>query len=176
MNFTTRSIAAITGFISAIGTGCAGRIAGLASSRHRAPLLTAAAATLVAAASPPTAELDVAVSGLRNQRGAVMLCLTRRGAGQFLDCAHDPARVTRIVPSAAAGDIRIGGLAPGDYALLVIHDENRNGRLDKMLGLPREGFGFSRNPALRMGPPHYQDVRIAIAGKMRQAVRLTYLL
>lgn len=137
----------------------------------------AAVATLSIAASPPeTAELDVAIGGLRNQRGAVMLCLTRRGARQFLDCAHDPARVTRIVPSAAAGDIRMTGLAPGDYALLVIHDENRNGRLDKTFGLPREGFGFSRNPAMRMGPPHYQDVRFTIAGRMRHVVKLNYLL
>jgi uncharacterized protein (DUF2141 family) len=80
------------------------------------------------------------------------------------------------VPIAAAGDIRITGVAPGDYALLIIHDENRNGRLDTMLGLPREGFGFSRNPAMRMGPPHYRDVRFALAGRMRQAVRLNYLL
>ena len=53
-------------------------------------------------------------------------------------------------------------MAPGDYSLLVIHDENRNGKLDKMLGMPREGFGFSRNPAIRMGPPRYGDVRFAV--------------
>ena len=60
--------------------------------------------------------------------------------------------------------------------LLVIHDENRNGKLDTMLGMPREGFGFSRNPALRMGPPRYGDVRFAVAGHSRQAIKLKYLL
>jgi uncharacterized protein (DUF2141 family) len=139
-------------------------------------MLLAVAIMSTAASPPPTAELEVIVSGLRNGRGVVMLCLTRRGAEHFLDCAHDPARITRIVPNGAAGAIRIGGIAPGDYALLVIHDENRNGRLDKMMGIPREGFGFSRNPALRMGPPHYRDVRFALAGRMRQSVRLSYLL
>jgi uncharacterized protein (DUF2141 family) len=139
-------------------------------------MLLVAAVTSSAASPPPTAELVVSISGLRNQRGAVMLCLTRRGAKQFLDCAHDPARVTRIVPSAAAGSIRLGDVPPGDYALLVIHDENRNGRLDTMLGIPREGFGFSRNPALRMGPPHYRDVRFSPSGRTRLAVRLSYLL
>jgi uncharacterized protein (DUF2141 family) len=139
-------------------------------------LLAGAALASTAASPPPTAELDVSISGLRNTRGAVMLCLTRRGAGQFLDCAHDPARITRIVPSAATDHIVLTGAQPGYYALLVIHDENRNGRLDKMLGLPREGFGFSRNPGLRMGPPHYDDVRFVLAGHERQTVKINYLL
>ena len=105
-----------------------------------------------------------------------MLCLTQRGDSQYLACDKDPARITRVVPSAEAGAIRIAGLAPGQYALLVIHDENRNGKLDKMLGMPREGFGFSRNPALRMGPPYYGDVHFAVAGHSHQAVKLKYLL
>ena len=105
-----------------------------------------------------------------------MLCLTQRSGAQYLDCAKDPARITRVVPSAEAGAIRIAVPAPGRYALLVIHDENRNGKLDTMLGVPREGFGFSRNPALRMGPPRYGDVQFAVAGSGRQAIKLKYLL
>ena len=105
-----------------------------------------------------------------------MLCLTQRGEAQYLDCAKDPARVTRVVPSSEASAIHIAGIAPGQYALLVIHDENRNGKLDTMLGMPREGFGFSRNPALRMGPPAYGAVHFAVAGPTRQAVMLKYLL
>ena len=106
----------------------------------------------------------------------VMLCLTQRGEGKFLDCAKDPARITRVVPSKAASSIQIANLAPGEYSLLVIHDENRNGKLDTVLGMPREGFGFSRNPAIRFGPPHYGDVRFAVSGHGRQAIRLKYLL
>ncbi len=105
-----------------------------------------------------------------------MLCLTRRTEAKYLQCASDPARLTRIVSSDAAGSIRIADMVPGDYSLLVIHDENRNGRLDKMLGMPREGFGFSRNPVIRMGPPHYADVHFTVSGHARQAVKVKYLL
>ena len=35
----------------------------------------------------------------------------------------------------------------------LLHDENENSKLDTMLKIPKEGFGFSRNPAIRMGPP-----------------------
>lgn len=124
-----------------------------------------------------SAELDVAVSGLRNDHGAVMLCLTRRVDRDYLKCGDDPARITRIVRAGGAAAIRIGQLAPGDYSLLVIHDENRNGKLDTTFGIPREGFGFSRNPALRIGPPRYGDVHFPLhPGRSAQAVRVRYLL
>jgi uncharacterized protein (DUF2141 family) len=140
-------------------------------------MLALAALGSIAASPPPSAELDIAISGLRNQHGAVMLCLTRRVGASYLQCASDPARITRTIASSdAVTAIRIDRLAPGDYALLVIHDENRNGRLDTMFGMPREGFGFSRNPQLRLGPPHYGDVRFMLSGRAHQAIKLKYLL
>ncbi len=94
----------------------------------------------------------------------MILCLTRRENAQYFNRAKDPARITRTVPSGESRAIRIADVPPGGYALLVIHDENRNGKLDTLLGMPREGFGFSRNPALRMGPPHYGDVQFTVSG------------
>ena len=181
MNSITRNIAAITGSIFAIGTGCARLIAVSASSRRRrhARLMVPVAALLtIGAGLPPSAaELEVAVSGLRNQHGAVMICLTRRAGRDFLACDRDPDRVTRMVAAGEAGLIHLAGLVPGDYSLLLLHDENRNGKLDTRFGMPREGFGFSRNPALRIGPPHYADVHFPLpAGHSHQAIKVKYLL
>jgi uncharacterized protein (DUF2141 family) len=81
------------------------------------------------------------------------------------------------VPAARAAHIRLAGLAPGTWALSVIHDENDNRRLDRFMGIPTEGFGFSRNPRLRMGPPRFDEARFPVAGgQLRQTVRLHYLL
>lgn len=114
---------------------------------------------------------------MRNAKGMIMLCLTRRTQQAFLTCGEDPARVTQIVAAGQAKRIDLKELTPGEYSLLVIHDENRNGKLDTMFGMPREGFGFSRNPAIRMGPPHYADVRFAVPpGHSAQSIKLKYLL
>jgi len=129
-----------------------------------------------AASLPSTAEIEVSVSGLRNTDGAVLLCLTRRADAEYLKCANDPSRTTRVVPTAELKTIKFRGIPAGDYALLVIHDENRNGKLDTMFGMPREGFGFSRNPMIRMGPPAYRDVQFAVTGSSQQSVKLKYLL
>ena len=59
----------------------------------------------------------------------------------------------------------------------VYEDLNGNGKLDTMMGVPKEGFGFSRNPALRMGPPRYDDVHFTLPpGTSGQTVKMKYLL
>ena len=141
MSSITSNIAAITGSTSATGTICAGPTVGWASLRCRAvlPLLAIALMpVLIAASAPPAAaELAVSIIGMRNAKGAIMLCLTKRTQRAFLICGQDPARVTRIVAAPEAKRIEFTELAPGEYSLLVIHDENRNGRLDKTFGMPR---------------------------------------
>jgi uncharacterized protein (DUF2141 family) len=137
--------------------------------------LTAPFLLLALGANTPTGDLEVAVERLRNQRGVLHLCLTRNTA-HFPNCGGDPQALKRTVP-AGPGPVRFTGIAPGGYALSILHDENRNGRLDTLIGIPREGFGFSRNPVVRFGAPRFTQVRIDLpAGFTRQTVRMQYLL
>ena len=123
----------------------------------------------------PSAELELSIGGLRNGKGALHICLTRQEA-HFPDCKRDPTAVVRTVP-ATAGPVRLGGLAPGAYAVSVFHDENANRKLDTLLAVPREGFGFSRNPVVRFGAPKFRQVVIDLgAGFSRQTVRMQYVL
>jgi uncharacterized protein (DUF2141 family) len=123
----------------------------------------------------PTAELEVRLEKLRNERGSLHLCLTRNPA-HFPDCGRDPDALKRSVPADIA-TIRFTGILPGNYALAVLHDENRNGRLDTLVGIPREGFGFSRSPVVLLGPPRFHQVRFGIVqGFTLQTVRMQYLL
>lgn len=128
------------------------------------------------AANPPAGRLDIGIDGLRSAKGDILVCLTR-DPGHFPDCSGDPARRTLRIVAGAAGSAHIDGVAPGDYALSLIHDENGNGRLDTRLGIPREGVGFSRNPRLVFGPPSFASARFAIpAGGAREAVTIKYFL
>jgi uncharacterized protein (DUF2141 family) len=140
---------------------------------HR--LIAAPLLLVLVAAGAPTAEFEISIEKLRSRKGDVHLCLTRQPT-HFPDCKSDPKAVTRSAP-ATTGPIRISGLAPGGYALSIFHDENRNRKLDMIVGIPREGFGFSRNPVVRFGAPKFRQVRIDLrAGFTREAVRMQYLL
>src|SRR4051794_36156922 len=111
--------------------------------------------------APPSASLEIDFQGLRNAKGIIRICLTRDPA-HFPDCSGDPAALTQSV-SASARAVEFGRLPAGRYAISVFHDENSNRRLDTFLGIPREGFGFSRNPAISFGAPHFDKVNIRIA-------------
>jgi len=135
----------------------------------------ALAITALAMAEIPTATLKVELSGLRDQRGMVHACLTRSPA-HFPDCKSDPAAIMQTIPGTVR-ELLFRSLPPGRYALAVFHDENANRKLDTFLGVPREGFGFSRNPTIRFGAPRFDKVTIELApGFARTSVRLQYLL
>ena len=135
--------------------------------------LTAAAMTFQAPA--PAAMLIIDIGRLRNSRGAVHACLSR-DPSHFPDCKADAAALRQSVP-AGTRELRFTGFQPGRYALTLFHDENNNQRLDTMLGIPREGFGFSRNPTIRFGAPRFEQVSIELpTGFTRLSVRMQYLL
>ena len=126
-------------------------------------------------ATTPGASILVDVTAIRSTRGIIQACLTRNPT-HFPDCKADPAALRRSVP-AAARQIRFDDIPAGRYALAIIHDENANRKLDTFAGIPREGFGFSRNPVVRFGPPRFDKVSIELPpGFTRTSVRMQYLL
>lgn len=133
---------------------------------------------LLAGAAPPVVpqHLSVDVEGLRSARGMLRICLTRM-SDHFPDCSADPDRRHYSVAATEAADIDIGMLPPGGYALAVIHDENANEKLDTFAGIPREGVGFSENPAIRFGAPSFRSARFAVSdAAVRQRIKMRYFL
>lgn len=55
----------------------------------------------------------------------------------------------------------------GSYAVSVFHDANGDGEFNRnFVGMPAEGFGFSRNPAALTGPPKFRDAVVLVAGEV----------
>lgn len=129
-------------------------------------------ATLVGAT--PVARLDVAVAHVRSTKGMLRVCLTD-DPDNFPACIDDADAVTRSVP-AATHTVRFDGLPRGDYAIAVIHDENDNHKLDTFAGIPREGFGFSRDPAIGFKAPRFAAARFSLTSDANaQQVRMHYI-
>jgi uncharacterized protein (DUF2141 family) len=114
--------------------------------------------------------IDLRISPLRSSRGNVFVAVyERRGwlvPGRF--------RTYRTVPANTGGvSVRVNGLPKGRYAVAVFHDENKNGRVDKnWLGLPAEGFGFTRLTPLRV--PSFDEVSVPTGGPGAAEVRMRY--
>jgi len=126
--------------------------------------------------APAPGEVEIHIEGLRSVNGLVSACLTALPAG-FPDCRNDPASVRRTTKAGPGATILFNGIAPGTYAVSLIHDENGNGKLDTRLGIPREGVGFSRNPVVRFSAPKFGDASFPVGDKpVTLTVRMKYFL
>ena len=123
--------------------------------------------TLLKRAKPALARektgLTISVAGLKSDRGTVLASLYASETG-FAKSAG-AALLSAPIPPGNAATIRFAGLAPGLYAVLLVHDENGNGRLDTgPFGIPREPYGASNDPKRRMGPPRWRDCKFLLTG------------
>lgn len=161
--------------ISGFGTGCAAPTAGSVASRRARRLVAGAGLLASLMGASPVASLQVTVDSLRSTKGELRVCLTA-DPRNFPACVDDARAVTRTVPAAERG-LRFEGLPPGHYAVAVIHDANGNAKLDTFMGIPKEGFGFSRNPAIGFGPPKFTAAAFDLGAEGSvQPVKMRYLL
>jgi uncharacterized protein (DUF2141 family) len=124
-------------------------------------------AATVPLASAHAESLQVAVDGVRSADGEIQLDLYLAGrirAGRL-----------RVPATTGSTTALFTGVAPGAYAVEVYHDENANQRLDTggLLGLPVEGYGFSNNARIRMGPPSFEAMRIDVRAGAKLSTRIS---
>ena len=144
---------------------------------RRLSALTLAAFAPAVLANAPAARHDVTVTvtDLRSAEGKVLACITAKPAA-FPDCDKDPG--ARAMTVAAAGTVKFvfRGVPQGEYAISLLHDENGNGKADRRLMIPREGFGFSRDAKVRFGPPSFASAAFAVdETPVHQKIRMRYL-
>lgn len=127
-------------------------------------------------ASGPDGAVSVTVTDLRSSKGQVVACLTMR-SDTFPECQNDPQARAVKVPAGPTVQVDFGPVPAGRYAIALFHDENGNGRLDKRLMLPREGYGFSRNAPVMMGPPRFASAAFPLDGAAHhETIRMRYIL
>jgi uncharacterized protein (DUF2141 family) len=103
--------------------------------------------TTTGPAAARAATLTVTVTDLRNRNGQLVF-------GVFTAADGFPTDRTKSVNWQAKDPIPADGpvtftctLPPGKYAASVLHDENRNGDMDRgAFGIPKEGYGVTNNP------------------------------
>lgn len=120
--------------------------------------------------------VTVDIAALRNTRGLIRACLTTRAA-TFPECDKDPQSLRMTVPAQDGPVLVFRHVPPGIYAVSLFHDENANGRLDKTMGIPNEGYGFSRDAPIRWGPPSFSTAQVAVgAADVTLKITVRYIL
>jgi uncharacterized protein (DUF2141 family) len=120
--------------------------------------------------------IHVKVLNIRNSTGTVACPLFESPDGfpiEFLRYATN-IMVIKIRDTQACWDFL--AIQPGTYALVVIHDENRNGKLGTdWMGVPAEGYGFSSDAKALLGPPSFSQASFLYDGQdMEVTISLHY--
>ncbi len=125
---------------------------------------------LVSIASENT--LTVKITNIKTSEGEIAVALYN-AEKKFMKSSYKTK-----TGKAVAGTVEIifENIPQGQYALSVMHDENKNLKLDtNLLGIPKEGFGFSNNAMGNFGPPSFEKAKIEITGSKEISIKLKYL-
>ncbi|WP_163995667.1 DUF2141 domain-containing protein [Pyxidicoccus caerfyrddinensis] len=118
------------------------------------------AAVLLLAANAHAATLTLDIQGLSKKSGHVLIAV-HTNAASFNDKGK-PVAVRSVEVTDSKLTVTIPDLAPGDYAVSLFHDANDNNKLDtNIIGIPKEGYGFSNNVGAR-GKPRFDEAKFTL--------------
>lgn len=133
------------------------------------------AVPVAASSQADPASLEVTVTGIKSVKGVIRLALCPPQTG-FPDCKDKAVRTASLPIENGKAQVVLSGLAAGNYAVAIFHDANANSKLDTFVGIPKEGYGFSRNPPFRPRAPRWEEAVINVNGEARAEIRLRYVL
>ena len=111
------------------------------------------------ASAPAGLTLEIDIVKLRSDKGGVMVALYN-DASAYPGKADKAVRKAYVTIKELQAHVAFKDLAPGEYAVSIIHDENGNQKVDSnFLGIPKEGLGASNDAKGFMGPPKYKDAK-----------------
>lgn len=117
----------------------------------------------------------IELGGLKFHRGGHVCIAVYNTSETFLTENFVISQCNTLTPHNNTVAIPLG--TPGHYAFSVLHDEDFNDRLTtNILGIPREGFGFSNNPKILTGPPTFTRASTLINETKTVFIKMKYYL
>lgn len=102
--------------------------------------------------------ITVSIENISNNNGRVMLSLHTKDT--FMKGPGIINKESEIVDGKI--QLTFENVTPGSYAIMALHDENENRRMDfEDNGMPKESYGMSNNP-MSYGPPQYETAKFDI--------------
>ena len=116
---------------------------------------------LLSAHGSEKATLEITFTGMRSSKGKLAIGINDSPEGWPYAPLLEPNWLKEKNEDGTM-TVTITDLAYGTYAVSALDDENGNLEMDKSFGIPKEGYGFSRDAKVGMGPPKFEDCAIEI--------------
>ena len=132
-------------------------------------LITICTLQFVNAQDTSSISLSVNVEGISEYKGSLILSIFN-SEETYLNQPLE--RKVIDLETQKQHEFVFSNLVKGEYAITVIHDENKNGKLDMGMMRPTEGLGYSNNARGMFGPADYDDVRMTINENTTTTIKL----
>ena len=125
---------------------------------------------------PGPDQIQVEILSLKSNQGTVYCTIYPTPGDGFPVDAKKALKSARSKIARNKARCDFDGIAPGVYAVGMIHDENDNHKLDtNWIGIPTEGYGTSRDAVGKFGPPSFKDAAFSYGGgSVRLAIHVHY--
>ena len=71
--------------------------------------------------------------------------------------------------------IIVNDLPKGEYAFILYHDINGDGKMNrKLIGIPKEPFGFSNNVRPKLSKPTFEECKFVLEDNLVLQIKLGY--
>jgi uncharacterized protein (DUF2141 family) len=125
-----------------------------------------------------TSNITVVVNGIKPESGRVCFRVYSSDQG-FPFSNKSEVQSGCVEKTGSVVKKQFIGLKPGNYAVTVIDDRNRDGKLNTdFLGIPQEGFGVSNNPTVSIstGAPKFNKASFLLKKNTVINIRMKYSL
>lgn len=119
----------------------------------------------MASAATDHGEMAISIQGLRSGKGKLAISIFANENKTGFPGDGQKAIQTFYVDlnGARNAELKSKPLPFGVYAVSMMHDENGDGKFATLLGIPKDGFGFSRNPKIFFGPPGFDSCAFTLS-------------
>ena len=122
---------------------------------------------------PQTCDLSVSITNLKSTEGGIQIGLYN--TKESFPLVDKQYRLFYIDTIKFSGIYTFKDLPKGEYAIAIFHDENSDRICNtNFLGIPKEGYGFSKNFKPRLSSPTFSDCKIDLNNNMSVTIKLIY--
>lgn len=123
---------------------------------------------LLKAQNTPKTTITVTVPNVSNTNGHVIISLHTKNT--FMQ--SKPIDTKKVTIENGKATTTFSQVEAGEYAIIVLHDENDNNKMDyESNGMPIEDYGISNNE-MSFGPPEYETAKFTVsATPIHQEIR-----
>ncbi|MCK5637639.1 MAG: DUF2141 domain-containing protein [Flavobacteriaceae bacterium] len=123
-----------------------------------------------------TYSLTIKVKDLRNSKGVVQFAVYNKD-GSIPDEKYKKyykKDISTIKNNTST--ITFNDLPKGKYAINILHDENKDGKIDKKFILPKEGIGFSNYKSIGFtNKPNFSKASFELNSNTEMNIKVIYM-